>query len=437
MKRNKFYLLTLFILIVQFWIPSSIRAAVPESHPDYLKQIDADTTEYPYSYSGRVELGRALAEAGKSTEALELYSELLEEYPGDPDLLLLRALVHTWSGNYDAAESDLREAIEAGDDYADHWHLLGNVKFYSGRSQAALSAYNRALEQDPERGDIYLARARLLIAENNLEEAFTDLEAARELSADETEVQRLLLQLEHRWSLEREFGARNWLLTTSYDYVDVDGRDSWRAYQLLASRRFEKGSLNLELRREKRFGDYQNAYGVTGYFTELWTGAWGSLGYYSSSRSDDYLPDHDLRVEFHQNVVDDLFGLLSYRRLEFSETEVDIYGTGFEYYYKNWFGRLKLDYSRADSGGLLSQLMLRNYYQGDGDNYLEISGSYGKGRRQDQFVEEKVSLDSHSVGFAWQTYLTQQQGLKLSYEQVVYDDEPDRRTYSFGFNYRF
>ena len=88
---------------------------------------------------------RTLATSGQREQALQRYTALLVEHPGNGDLLLARGRTYAWDGQYAAAEADLQQVVANSPGYADAWSALGDVYRWSDRPQLAADAYSLSL----------------------------------------------------------------------------------------------------------------------------------------------------------------------------------------------------------------------------------------------------------------------------------------------------
>ena len=171
-----------------------------------------------------------------------------------------------------------------------------------------------------------------------------------------------------------------------------------------------------------RFSSTGNAWALDGY-VDLWSHAYANLRYQRSPQAD-LFPGTSWRTEVFQGLGRgwELSG--SYDRLDFSASGVDIYGFGVGKYVGNWYVRLRHLYVPGNGGDSNSdRLLVRNYYKGDADNYVEFAVGAGKS-------DAALSSAPGSPGraYSWSTsaalvkFLTPRLGFKLgaSYE---HDDD--------------
>lgn len=174
------------------------------------------------------------------------------------------------------------------------------------------------------------------------------------------------------------------------------------------------GSIAIEQLQLKRFGSTDSALALDAY-PRLWQGAYANLRYQHAASPDLY-PGKSWRAELYQNVGGGWELAASHDELGFSSI-VKIEGVALGKYWGNFYARLR--HQRVTSDGAGSQgdrFMLRYYYEGDADHYLEVNVSSG---RSDDFNTAQLSGSrSDSRGLAWYHFVTRQWGLKVSASQA-------------------
>ncbi len=132
-------------------------------------------------------------------EQAERARALLEEAalrdPATPALRFQLGRLALQRGDLAAAEEHLAAAARSGPDRpAVVWTLLGQTRYLDRRPQAALEAFERALEHAPRLGSALVGRARAALLVDRPEAALADLERAAELAGARDEA--LLLAAE-------------------------------------------------------------------------------------------------------------------------------------------------------------------------------------------------------------------------------------------------
>lgn len=95
--------------------------------------------------------GELLIDQGQADEAVARYTDALETFSDDLDLLYSRSLAHERAGNIEAAQADLRRMLELNQDDARALNALGYILTnHSTRYREALGYIERALELEPD-----------------------------------------------------------------------------------------------------------------------------------------------------------------------------------------------------------------------------------------------------------------------------------------------
>jgi tetratricopeptide (TPR) repeat protein len=125
-----------------------------------------------------LQLGDALSNAGKFTEAFRRYREALLLEPKSPGALERLALCFSALRQTSNAESALKEALEITPDSATRWVLLGGVRAQAGNAPAALAAFAKAIELDPQMPEAYNAAGAIWFETGDVPRAETALRRA-------------------------------------------------------------------------------------------------------------------------------------------------------------------------------------------------------------------------------------------------------------------
>src|SRR5579864_1125525 len=105
---------------------------------------------------------RRCADAKDWSTAMAIVDREIDRAPQDMDVRAWRARVLMWSGNLAKAELEYHVILAAAPHDPDNWLGLATVYSRQGRPREALEALDRAVELDPKRPDIHVARARAL-----------------------------------------------------------------------------------------------------------------------------------------------------------------------------------------------------------------------------------------------------------------------------------
>jgi YaiO family outer membrane protein len=391
----------------------------------------ADAQGSPPSFDEQFQTARGLAIAGEREAALSAYSALLQQSPGNADVLLGRGRLYAWMGRWGEAETDLVAATAAAPGYADAWSALGDLYLWSDRPALAVQAYGRWLAlASPLDPAPLIARARALRASGELAAARADFEAAGARGADPVQIQDYLRSLAPRAPAPDVYGPAGfaWSASLGADWTAFSPqRADWSDYTLSVRHHFRLGSLALEALGADRFSSSDHAWALDGY-VDLWSRAYANLRYQRSPQGD-LFPQTSWRAELFQGVGHgwELSG--SYDRLDFSSSGVDLYGLGIGKYVGNWYLRLRHLYVPGNGGSSNSdRLLARYYYKGDADNYLELVVGAG---RSDVSLSSAPGLSgqghSRSASFALVKFLNPRLGFKVGASYEHDDDGYDGR----------
>lgn len=203
-----------------------------------------------------------------------------------------------------------------------------------------------------------------------------------------------------------------WAMTLGGGQISAD---SGRATDQSVSLRHygQWGSIALERLQLQRFGSSDSATAVDAY-PRLWQGAYANVRYQSSDHAALY-PQRSWRAEIYQNIQGGWEVSAGRDGLVFSSA-VHIDGLGLAKYWGNFYMRWRHQNVTSDtSSGHGDRLVLRYYYEGDADHYLEASAS--NGRSVDASGALITSSRSSSQGLSWLHYFHRAWGLKASASQ--------------------
>jgi YaiO family outer membrane protein len=376
---------------------------------------DTATAAAGESYDQQFARARDLANNGQREQAIALYTAMLQQTPTNTDVLLARGRTYAWMERWPEAEADLVAVTTAKPDYADAWSALGDMYLWSDRPQQAATAYARwgELRADDPAAAIALGRAHR--AAGDYDAARADFAAARARGADPVRVDEYLASLQQRIADQEALlpAGFRWALRVGGTHTSFDpSREDWNEYEVALRRKFDRGSLALEMLRADRFGEHATAWALDGYVT-LWERAYANVRYQYGS--DELYPDHAWRAELFQGVGKgwELSG--SYDHLEFDGSDTDMYGVGVGRYFGNFYARYRmLHVPGVGSGSLSHRGQLRWYYEGNADDYFEVSAGTGRSHDLDNSGFDRVVASSHSsFGLTWVKYFAPNWGFKI------------------------
>ena len=129
-----------------------------------------------------INLGAALARAGRHDAALESYDRAIALQPGSAHAWSNRGLVLAGTDRHEAALENFARALALEPDLAEAHYNQGKALADSGRPEAALQSYERAIAFDPGHADACYNRAIILGDLMRHEEALESYERAIEVN---------------------------------------------------------------------------------------------------------------------------------------------------------------------------------------------------------------------------------------------------------------
>jgi YaiO family outer membrane protein len=384
--------------------------AAAETH--YRTELEA----YPESYDAKYKLARVLSFTNRRDDAIRLYSELLSTRPTNSDLLLGRGRTYAWEGRWKEAEADLTAVTTQSPDYGDAWSALGDMYVWSDRPSAAVDAYGRWIAAEPGNARAYVARAKTHRSQGKVDAARADFMAARARGAPPAEIDAFLLSLVERRPVQESVAPEEYKWSMSLGYGGsgfAPARGEWRDHGAAVRRHLTRGSLAVEYLGAERFDEYDYAIALDAY-VDLWSRSYANLRYQYSPDKVLY-PDNSYRAEIYQGLGKgwELSG--SHDHMNFGDNNVDMYGAGLGKYVANYYLRWRTLFIPSTAKlGVSHRAMMRYYFSGNADDYVELSGGFSHGG---QFVRNTTVVEttrSSSVGGAIQKYFGPRWGLKLS-----------------------
>jgi tetratricopeptide (TPR) repeat protein len=115
----------------------------------------------PASFEANHQLGRLLAENGRTRDAILYLEHAAQLNPSDYDNAYELAVAYANAGEYDDSRTRAR-ALIARQDRAELHHLLGDVEERAGNPLEAVHEYQRAAEMNPSESDLFDWGAELL-----------------------------------------------------------------------------------------------------------------------------------------------------------------------------------------------------------------------------------------------------------------------------------
>jgi tetratricopeptide (TPR) repeat protein len=149
---------------------------------------------------------RKYSEAQDWESALRIVDQEVARAPQDMDVRAWRARVLAWSGHLAKAENEYLEILKVSRNDPDNWMGLANVYLREGRTVEALCALDTAVKLDPTQADLHAARARVLRAAGERNEARLEFQKALNLDPTSVEARAGLISLRPEPKHELRFG---------------------------------------------------------------------------------------------------------------------------------------------------------------------------------------------------------------------------------------
>jgi tetratricopeptide (TPR) repeat protein len=144
--------------------------------------------------------GLALHLLGKAAQALQAFEHALTLDDDDP--LLWRNLGETLLDpslrQFQAAAEAFQHALALDDTYDLAWIGLGNAHRFQGQQEAALSAYDTAIKQRPDRPEAWAGRGMVLSDQGRYTEAIESYAQALALDPTDVATQQRLTEVTRR-----------------------------------------------------------------------------------------------------------------------------------------------------------------------------------------------------------------------------------------------
>ena len=170
-----------------FWINHDLGLALLNcQQPQYeeaIRFLTAAVALRPDSPGVRLNLGNALASAGRLDEALVAYRQAIALKPDYGMAHLRLGLVLGEKGHLDEAVAACRRAGELKPDYGDAYYSLGIFLAQAGRLDEALAAYRKAIELNTDHAESHCNLGIVLWKQGEFAQALIALERGHELGS--------------------------------------------------------------------------------------------------------------------------------------------------------------------------------------------------------------------------------------------------------------
>lgn len=182
--------------VFQFAGVVAAQTGFPQKAADYLRKAIALGGD---NVDNRINLAKVLADLGQWDEALKLCQ--LPDGTTSIDLQRLEAELLKAQGRANEAVWAYERIVHEQPDNFDAWNNLGNARHETGDLDAAMDAFQRARQLDPNKAVVFTNLARVLMSKDRYEDACLMLEKAVLLSPQDPapliELGRTLTSMDH------------------------------------------------------------------------------------------------------------------------------------------------------------------------------------------------------------------------------------------------
>ncbi|RKY56588.1 MAG: hypothetical protein DRP93_01055 [Candidatus Neomarinimicrobiota bacterium] len=320
-------------------------------------------------YEALHEKGRILYQNGSDQEALDVYQEILNNFPDDVDALLFRGRLFARMKLYDLAEAELLHTLELAPEYYDAYYALASVYYWSGRLDDAARILTLWIELNFENPDAYILSARVAIASRKYAAARTFIELAEFYHADPVIIEKLLSLI------NIPLRNTNWAMGIKYEYLFVDhDRSDWQQIQGNITHDFNKILVTVEFNRYQRNDTYDHTIVLDTYY-KLWKKAYMNTRL-QAGLSSTFMPVADVTAEVFQAVGTRHESSLGYRLMHYDSTAAHIPSVAWAMYPDHWYLRNKISLIINDGLNWQNQFTLRYYFE-DVDTYIQLMNVVG------------------------------------------------------------
>jgi YaiO family outer membrane protein len=337
---------------------------------------------------------RALKLSAKETreEARALCRRVLASSPDYHEVRIHLGRLHAWDGQYDAGREAIGYVLARQPGNVEAREALADLEWWAGRPAVAVQVCDDGLALQPRSVGLRYRKARILMAERDLEGALGAALAALEVDPDHQPSRRLRDDL-------KELAQRSRVgVEVTLDTFDRSF-SPWWLVSVSATHRFDPGSVMVRVNRADRFA-------VTGYQLELDAyprfrdGTYAYLNVGGSPSS--IFPGFRAGAEIYQSLPAGLEASAGARHLRFPASEVTIWTGSLSAYHGDWLFTVRPSVTPGGAGSGLSGSLMARYGLDDGDGF--ISATVGTGVSPDQAspTAEILRLRSHRAGLAVQ-----------------------------------
>ena len=128
---------------------------ITSKHPDTKSAKSTSPTPKPSSQSLEQLFAKPLTVGALRKEAIDIAIQLTNEFPNNPDSILLLGRVYRNQGNSTMAEKNLKECLKLNPNHAEAYNNIGWIAFQKAEYQKAIDLWYRVLEINPRLQGVY------------------------------------------------------------------------------------------------------------------------------------------------------------------------------------------------------------------------------------------------------------------------------------------
>jgi YaiO family outer membrane protein len=401
-------------------VPAKAAAAIKSGDYETAVRLCLDGLRQNHSdYELNFLLSRAYAYSERWDEALRVLGELALAHPENTDVLLFKARVKSWKGEYPAADKEYREVLELVPGNTEALIGLAEIASWQGQYASALAIYKQVREKEPANPDIPFRIGRIYFWQGNFVQAEDHFRSALRLDPRNEEYKRALQKTRPR--LHEKYELRYELQSDNFS----DGRSRYLDQNIALQMSLFKnmGPLVVKYNQTERAGAKDFRYGLE-FYPRLWKRAYGYIDLSYSPRGD-YYPETAYLVEAYQGVLSSAEISLGFRQMNYAREHVSQYLGSLNYYFGNCLGSWRWYYSAGDPFAWLASL--RRYFSAE--NFIFVGCGQGV-RTEDVVTWEDYNTDQGWIiqaGFNWYLLGT----IKIQAYYSVGDEGAGRRNTLF------
>jgi YaiO family outer membrane protein len=333
--------------------------------------------------------------------AIQLSRQALAKSPDYSDIRVFLGRVYTWSDFPDSARTEFLYVLRAHPDYEDAYVAITDLEYWNDRPDTALQYVNQGLQYYPRSEELLLRKARVLLAQKQLEEA---AKAATELLAinPSNAPGRALLN-----SIKDQ--VRKNKIDISYDYTYFDKRfdQPWHLVSLGYSRQTKLGTVSGRVNYGHKFGEDGLQGEIEAYpriSPTFYT--YVNAGYSGS----DIFPKYRGGFSLYANLPAAFEAELGFRYLYFDDA-VWVYTASVGKYYSNFWFNLRTYLTPGEGDLSRSFAFTTRYYTAGADDFITLgigTGISPDDQRNNINYSINTSLISYKFNLGYQRTIGRQ-----------------------------